>query len=315
MKPIGGYFELELRKGKEYHQGAIRLNTGRNAFEYILRAKEYQKVYLPYFTCDVMLEPIQKLKLELEFYHINEQMEPVFNFSRIGRNETFVYTNYFGLKSQIVRQLSEKCRNLIIDNSQAFFEKPIDGIDTFYSPRKFFGLPDGAYLFTDKKLNKELTINKSANRLSHLIKRIEGEAETGYEDFKMNDNSLIGQSINKMSLLTLALLCNIDYEYIKKKRIENFLYLHKQLSEYNELSLKLDVNSVPMIYPFLKKETGLKQKLIDNKIYIATYWPNVFKWCLENELEYSMAKQIVPLPIDQRYGLEEMKSIINLIIK
>lgn len=315
MKPIGGYFELELRKGEEYHKGAIRLNTGRNAFEYILRAKDYKKVYLPYFTCDVMLEPIQKLKLEYEFYHINEQMEPIFNFSRISKNETFVYTNYFGLKSLVVSQLSEICQNLIIDNSQAFFEKPIDGIDTFYSPRKFFGLPDGAYLFTNKKLNKELPSNGSTNRFSHLIKRIEGEAETGYEDFKMNDNSLIGQSINKMSSLTLALLCNIDYEYIKKKRIENFLYLHKQLSEYNELSLKLDVNSVPMIYPFLKKETGLKQKLIDNKIYIATYWPNVFKWCEENELEYSMAKQIVPIPLDQRYGLEEMKRIINLIIK
>jgi hypothetical protein len=30
---IGGYFELELPCGEEYHQGAIRLNTGRNAFE------------------------------------------------------------------------------------------------------------------------------------------------------------------------------------------------------------------------------------------------------------------------------------------
>jgi hypothetical protein len=34
MQPIGGYFELELRKGKEYHTDAIRLNTGRNALEY-----------------------------------------------------------------------------------------------------------------------------------------------------------------------------------------------------------------------------------------------------------------------------------------
>ncbi len=29
MKAIGGYFELEFNKIGEYHQGAIRLNTGR----------------------------------------------------------------------------------------------------------------------------------------------------------------------------------------------------------------------------------------------------------------------------------------------
>lgn len=65
---IGGYFGLELQKKKEYHQNAIRLNTGRNAFEYILRAKNYTKVYLPYYTCDVMLEPINKLNLK---YNLN----------------------------------------------------------------------------------------------------------------------------------------------------------------------------------------------------------------------------------------------------
>ena len=35
---IGGYFELELPQGEEYHKNAIRLNTGRNAFEYGLGA-------------------------------------------------------------------------------------------------------------------------------------------------------------------------------------------------------------------------------------------------------------------------------------
>lgn len=80
MKPIGGYFELELRKGEDYHKSAIRLNAGRNSFEYILSAKN-KKMYLPFFTCDVMLEPIQKLKLEHDYCHINEQMEAIFNFN------------------------------------------------------------------------------------------------------------------------------------------------------------------------------------------------------------------------------------------
>ena len=36
MKEIGGYFELELVQNKEYHFDAIKLNSARNAFKYII---------------------------------------------------------------------------------------------------------------------------------------------------------------------------------------------------------------------------------------------------------------------------------------
>ena len=153
---IGGYFELELSRGEEYHSDAIRLNTGRNAFEYILRAKKYNKVYLPYYTCDVMLEPITKLNLDYEFYFIDSNFVPIFNYSNVQENEVFVYNNYFGICDEQTREVAPHCKNLIIDNSQAFYSKPIKGVDTFYSPRKFFGLPDGAYLYTDKLLDFNL---------------------------------------------------------------------------------------------------------------------------------------------------------------
>ena len=32
MKEIGGYFELELTKGIEYHSELLKLNSGRNIF-------------------------------------------------------------------------------------------------------------------------------------------------------------------------------------------------------------------------------------------------------------------------------------------
>ncbi|WP_129594606.1 hypothetical protein [Seramator thermalis] len=149
MNSIGGYFELELPHGEEYHKNAIRLNTGRNAFEYILRAKAYQKVYLPYYTCDVMLEPIQKLNIQFEFYSIDEFFQPIFDFSIIKDDEVFVYNNYLGICDNQVKEVAAKCKNLIIDNSQAFYSMPLPGVNTFYSPRKFFGIPDGAYLYTE----------------------------------------------------------------------------------------------------------------------------------------------------------------------
>lgn len=313
MNPIGGYFELELRNGEEYHKEAIRLNSGRNAFEYILRARRYKKVYLPYFTCDVMLEPIIKLQLKHEFYHINEQLEPIFDFNKIGVDETFLYTNYFGIKSLEVLNLSRTCPNLIIDNSQAFFEKPLAEIDTFYSPRKFFGVPDGAYLFTSNRLNIDFEKDNSLKRLSHLLGRIENGAEESYAMFVQNDRSLIDQPIRLMSNLTQNLLKDIDYEFIEKIRRTNFNYLHKAFGSLNVLKMDNENDFTPMVYPFLFEKKGLRSYLIQNKIFVAQYWPNVLDWCEKGEIENKFTQSILSLPIDQRYTENHMQKVIDLI--
>lgn len=62
---IGGYFEKEPRTIEEHaipQKDCILLNTARNAFEYILRSiPNLRGVYLPYYTCNVMLEPLKRL--------------------------------------------------------------------------------------------------------------------------------------------------------------------------------------------------------------------------------------------------------------
>ena len=70
--PIGGYFELELPYCFEYHKNAIPLNSGRFCFEYLLRCRKYKKVYIPYYTCDSVIEPVIKLGIDYEFYHIDK---------------------------------------------------------------------------------------------------------------------------------------------------------------------------------------------------------------------------------------------------
>lgn len=62
-KTIGGYIPLELSKGELYYPDLIALNTGRNALEYVLRIRKYTTIYLPYYTCEVLLEPLRKLNV------------------------------------------------------------------------------------------------------------------------------------------------------------------------------------------------------------------------------------------------------------
>ena len=140
MQPIGGYFSLELPYGEEYHKNAIRLNTGRNCLEYILKARGYKKVYLPYYTCGVVLEPFEKLDISYEFYHIDTQLEIQDEFT-LKNGEALLYVNYYGLKQRYIEQLAEKVgTRLIVDSTQAFYARPKEGIDTFYTCRKFFGV-------------------------------------------------------------------------------------------------------------------------------------------------------------------------------
>lgn len=300
MEAIGGYFELELRKGEHYHQDALRLNTARNCFEYVLLARKYTKVYIPYYTCEVMLQPLHRHHIAYEFYHINESLEPV-EIIQLGNSEAFLYTNYFGLKQSCVEYLASIYQSqLIVDNAQAFYAPRIAGIDTFYSPRKFFGVPDGGYLYTDCLLDIELEQDKSYLRMQHLLQRIDEGAESAYSIFRKNDDSLDNQPIRWMSKLTEKLLATIDYEFVAKRRINNYLLIDKKIKCKNTLCFDLPENAVPMVYPYMTETKELKKKLIFNKIFVATYWSNVIEWSTPEMLEYKYANRLIFIPIDQR---------------
>ena len=312
-KPIGGYFELELPDGEPYHKGSLALNTGRNCLEYVLRARGYKKVCLPYYSCEVLLEPFNKLGVEYSFYHINESLEldkPL----TLKDDEALLYINYFGLKQDYVTSLCATYgEQLIVDNTQAFYAKPIEGIDTFYSCRKFFGVADGAYLYGSRSLDMELEQDQSWERMEYLLKRIDISHEAAYADFRAQSELLDNNPIRKMSGLTDRIMASIDYAGVAERRRNNFKQLDKALGDINGIKWNLADDAVPMVYPFLTSDPNLRQRLIDNKIYVAQYWPNVLHNSDEISIEYTLTKRLLPLPIDQRYGEQEMNRIIQTI--
>lgn len=312
MKPLGGYLELQLEKGQDYYPLLLKLNTGRNAFEYILKVKRYTSIYLPYFTCEVLLEPLKRLGIQYQFYTINEKMDPVLDFE-VGPTECFLYTNYFGLKQDTILKLSKQFKNLIIDNSQAFFSEPLDGLDTFYSCRKFFGVPDGAYLNTDSLVRLKLERDLSSDRFSHLIKNIDIGIENGYQDYIENNIVLSNNPIKKMSALSLRILSGIDYKECKYRRNSNFMYLHDFLVNYNDYAFDASSVNGPMAYPLLISSTQIRKKLQEKRIYIATYWPNVLDWTTKKMYENYLTTHLLALPIDHRYTHADMKRILNVL--
>lgn len=322
MNSIGGYFSLELNDGWERHSQALRLNAGRYALEYILEARQYRKVYLPYYICDSVMEPIKRQNIGYEFYHINELFEPATELHPKD-DEAILYVNYFGLKNRYADTFCYGYRNTILDQTQAFYSEYGNKYndkdfqcDTFYSCRKYFGVADGAYLYTNCFLNKELPQDESFNRMIFLTKRIDQSPQEGYADFQNNDQALSNVGMRRMSRLTQAIMNSIDYTSKANRRIHNFHVLDKKLRDTNRFKWDMDYGTVPLVYPYyVEHGARLRQYLIDHEVFCARYWPNVLEWCSPDDFEYQLAENLVCLPLDQRYNEEDMLRILDLLSK
>lgn len=320
MQAIGGYFELaDYEEGKRFpHPDGFLLNTGRNALEYILRSiGEVHGIYLPYYTCEVVLEPLKRLHIPWAFYHTNARFE-IDDEIQPKEGEFIIANNYFGIKDDYIRTLVKKYGDhLIVDCAQAFFAKPIEGVKAFYSARKFVGVADGGVAYLGNLRDVDVAVNGiecTVDHDKHLYTRKQFGAEAGFAEYQENEIKLDNQPIRWMSDTTKRILDHIDYERVITKRRENFSYLHERLKEKNFLQLPtIESFECPMVYPFVTRiDRRLRQELISKKVFVAKYWPNVHQLG-RFEFEYDLAERVVALPIDQRYGKTEMDRIISII--
>lgn len=307
MKEIGGYIELDTYTGPMLYEDGIKLNCGRNALAYIIKAKNINKINVPKFMCDSNDKVLIENGVEVIYYNIGLDFKP-----QIKDYDGWLYVvNFYGqLTNEYILTLG---KNVIVDNAQAYFQRPVKGVDTIYTCRKFFGVPDGAILYTDKLIEINL-MDESYNRMKFLLGRFERTASEFYKDYVDNNHFFKDEPIKIMSKLTENLLHGLDYDVIKKKRTENFSYLNSKLASINKLTLKIPEGA--FMYPlYIDNGFEIRKKLQDKKIFIPTLWPAVFNLCSENDLEYDMAKNILPIPVDQRYGIDEMNIIINSILE
>ncbi len=316
MEAIGGYFELaDYGKGVFPHSDGVWLNTGRNALEYILRSLEDVKlVFLPYYDCEVVLEPMKKLQIPWRFYHIDDHFE-INGEIRLQQGEYLIANDYFGIKDAYIHHLAKQFGDqLIVDCAQAFFALPIPGIKTFYSPRKFVGVADGGVAYPGEIDGASISeMECTEDHDSHLLIRKKLGAEAGFQAYRDNERKLDNQPVRLMSLATKSILDHIDYEKVVSRRRENYALLHEALGKRNLLHLPDSGSfSCPMVYPFLTNDSQLRRRMIENKVFVATYWPNVFEWADKDSLEYEMTEKLVPFPIDQRYSTADMHRILSV---
>ena len=314
MKEIGGYIELDTYHLPMLHEEAIALNCGRNALAYLLRARKIKRLWIPKFICDSVTKVCERENVPYTLYGIGMNFLPREEI-KLDDGEWLYFVNYYSqFNNDTITDYVQKFRRIIVDNAQSYFQMPIPGVDTIYTCRKYFGVADGAFLYTDTKLDEDFPEDESFERMHFLLGRYERTASEFYQEYVANNDLFYTEPIKRMSKLTQNLLRGIDYGQVKKIREENYSFLHQKLGDIN--MLKLVYNRGSFMYPLMLENGDLiRKELQKKKIYIPTLWPNVFEFCNESEPEYQMARNILPLPIDQRYKRDDMVFVIEEIRK
>ena len=310
MKPIGGYFGFEEALIKQYHSNALAVNSGRSALELIIREHAFSKIYAPVYTCSEVKNVLKKCAVEVEYYAINASLEPVRIFD-LENDTAMLITNYFGIKDAYLSGIAGQ--NVIIDNAQAFYYKNEKQIG-FNSARKFFGVLDGSFLYLQKPLSTYPLRFEQPEETRHLIMRHMGETEKGYAFYQEAEHSPLLNSLNGMSFYSDRILRSVDHKAVIEIRRINYNYLNSRLKGYNKLDLMDVEQEVPMVYPFLPEQRMEKQQFYSKKIFISTYWPNVLEEAAPGSFEYELVENGLFLPVDHRYTIDDMNTILNLIL-
>ncbi len=315
MIPIGGFLPLEIPEAprrERWHAGAAALSSGRGCFHQILRTVRPRRVLLPFYICDALLAPLAAAGTAHAFYAIDEGFEPAAPLDPTD-GDLAVVVNYFGVLSDACARESARIgARSAVDDTQAFFRRGSSDRWSFNSARKFFGVPDGAYLYGPFDGAADLPPSGSGD-CEHLVARLGEDAARAWELFKAHERR-IDLEPRRVSAASARLLAAVDVDCARRRREANFLFLHDALGADNAITLPLARAAAdgPMCYPFLPRVEIDRDRLARDGVFVPTLWPEVaprggggFAW------ERQVARRLLPLPIDHRYGAAEMETLVT----
>lgn len=305
-KEYGGFLPLELNPGEElfekYERMLLRFNSVKASLLYLFGKINCKKIYVPYYYCPSTANAIKRTGLDICYYHIDENLMPV-NIPD-EKSSCVLLVDYFGVRSEQIGAFAKtyKYAEIVIDRAHSFYTEPIieEHIHNVYSAKKFFGVPDGSYLISMNTADAVQVPTKAYTYAGYLIQTYEEGTDAAYIMKKEADKILAG-NYACMSKLAIGLLKNVDYEWVAKRREENYKVLHSIFRYVNELDLP--EKCIAYQYPLLIREKGLliKQKLIEDKIFVSTLWSGDDLFNNGNAFELDMSRYCIFLPLDQRY--------------
>jgi hypothetical protein len=316
MSPIGGYMEIALaERGAARYPQAAAFQSARAALFALLEVGKPHSIWMPRFICDSMIAPGVSAGVDVKFYELTPDLRVAENV-KPDRSDWLLCVDYFGICGHASADVLSRFDpdRVILDHSQAFYAAPSACLAAIYSPRKFFGLPDGGLLVTQVPVPlPPETDTQSVERMKHLLLRLDDSPEAGYRDFRIAEETLGDFRPRAMSVLTRKLFASYDVEAARVRRNQNFRRLHTLLGKRNTVPLTLGDVDGPLCYPYGGARPALRSALLERRVFIPFYWPEVLGRIDRPSAEEYWVTSVLALPCDQRYGDDEMTQLAEVV--
>ena len=306
--------------------GEGRLSFCREAI-YLIAKKEMangKKVMLPKYTCDTVIAPFQQLGYDYQFYPVCKDLtidipKAKEIFSEFHPNLIVVHP-YFGMdlteqELDMLEEMHEGGCEIILDLTQCLFSTMRLPFIKYYvgSIRKWFAIPDGAFLETSDEMGIFGVENEEIVSLQTKAMKLRGEYfQTGDINTK-NESIRLSHEVERlmtrpitphvMASVSREILASEDADIQQKIRIENYKRLYEGLKDAKNIELIADISrltTAPLFFPFrVDNISEMQKKLAQKSIYARLIW--------EEE------DRILTITVDQRYDLSDMDRVIAAI--
>lgn len=341
---LGSNFGMDLSQIKYQEENVQRYladenvlfyDSGRSAIKALISIIRKGKILLPSYLCKSVVSCFQDFRID--YYLVNEQFEINIESleSKLDKTVTAVYImHYFGVlqKAEVlccIKQRQEEFHYIIIeDTTHSFLTKKCTiGDYQVCSLRKWFAIPDGGILYSRKPFmpdNNCRQCNPNSAKIleAMLLKQmyIENKANTNTlyrRIFAQQEENLDRQeSVYALSEISSVILECTNLNTVIRQRKRNWNYISKNLRTPYVLPVYRRISDDTVPFAFLIKtenKDSFKNYMAENKIYCAFHWPVETEEQQKILVNLELQEHILSLPIDQRYGQEEMEYMIRVI--
>jgi len=340
---IGGDFEINSFSTKNYNsvktlvnnQPGSWTNNGRSAFYLILqqlKAKGVKHIHLPSFLCQSILQPVISFGLDYSFYPVQTDLTAL---PDPPSNSAILLIHYFGFINAAADGLRADSGHdyiLIEDACHVFLNDEYfnesENQLLFFSTRKHSPTVLGGWCNLELDLdepskNIEVCTWKSlAARfmkgmyLSKKDREIDPATEDFYLELFRDSEELLDSEIHptKPPQIIMNLIDSIHWDDVSRRHRNNWQTLQKLIGDKVEpIFDHLPDGAVPLGYVIrLKNRDTVKEKLAAHRIFAPVHWPLPEEVDNKNFPDSKMlSDSLLTLPIDQRYGPDDMNYIAN----
>jgi hypothetical protein len=230
--------------------------------------------------------------------------------------------HYFGFANTTFPADQLKLRGAVIieDASQGLFVKQQypESICIVYSPRKFFGVPDGGVLATSRMdairrqpLEPPPTEWwKAAFAVTQMRREFDlvGEENRWFLLFRHVEETFPVGPYYSSDLARMLIETGTDYGPIRRARRQNYLALAERLNEF-ALFPVLGEDTVPLGFPVCvdaAQRDAVLKCLYNEKIYPPVHWRIDGIVPEEHHESHLLSRRILTLICDQRYTICDM---------